>query len=335
MNAVRIRVRPSSRAAAATVVVACAGWAPSARAEAVTPATSSAAPTSSPAPTPAASPAIDGVRSVAGLGALRRAAVERARRASPPGTALPDFVLPADPRASAPAPATGSAAADPLDDPLTPPFPITPPSRDTGSTTALLVSPTDALAHAGHGRKVWRVPVETTWSRQPMILMVLESVVRDGRRWLRVRLPTRPAGQYGWIPYDHTVLGQAHWWINVNRARRLVRVYHYGHRVRRFRAVVGASRTPTPKGLAAIYERNRQPDPKQFLGPWAVALTLTSKVLQEFDGGPGRIGIHGRAGASLADPLGTARSHGCVRVDNDEITWVATRIPQGTPVLVR
>ncbi len=271
------------------------------------------------------------------LGALRRAAVERARRTSPAGTALPDFGLPAVPRAVTPAAAALAVTtpADPLDDPVDPPFPITTPSRDTGSTTALVVSATDALAHAGSGRKVWRVPVQTTWSAQPMILMVLESVVRDGRRWLRVRLPTRPAGQYGWIPYDHTVVGQAHWWINVNRARRLVRVYHYGHRVRRFRAVVGAPRTPTPKGLAAIYERNRQPDPKQFLGPWAVALTLTSKVLQEFDGGPGRIGIHGRAGASLADPIGTARSHGCVRVDNDDITWVAKRLPQGTPVLVR
>ncbi|MEV4422695.1 L,D-transpeptidase [Patulibacter sp. NPDC049589] len=275
----------------------------------------------------------------AGLGARRRAAVACARTTSPAGTALPDFDVPAAPRAAVPAApgaaATATPGADPLDDPVTPPFPITPPSRDHGSTSALIVAPTTALDHAGSGRAVWRIPVQTTWSSQPMILLVLESVVRDGRRWLRVRLPTRPAGQDGWIPYDHTVVGQGHFWINVNRARRLVRVYHYGRRVRRFRAVVGAPRTPTPKGLAAIYERNRQPDPRAFLGPWAVALTLTSNVLQEFDGGPGRIGIHGRGGASLKDPLGSARSHGCVRVDNDDISWVARRIPQGTPVLVR
>jgi lipoprotein-anchoring transpeptidase ErfK/SrfK len=39
-------------------------------------------------------------------------------------------------------------------------------------------------------------------------------------------------------------------------------------------------------------------------------------VLDDYGGGPGRVAIHGRAGASLLDPLGTARSHGCIRIDN-------------------
>ncbi|MBS1676354.1 MAG: L,D-transpeptidase [Actinobacteria bacterium] len=70
--------------------------------------------------------------------------------------------------------------------------------------------------------------------------------------------------------------------------------------------------TPTPRGLAAIYERDRQPDPRDFVGTWVLALTARSDVLKHFEGGTGRIGIHGRAGASLLDPLGSARSHGCV-----------------------
>jgi L,D-transpeptidase-like protein len=76
-----------------------------------------------------------------------------------------------------------------------------------------------------------------------------------------------------------------------------------GRRVRRFRAVVGAPGTPTPLGLAAIYERNRQPNPGGFLGPWAMPLTIMSNVLENYGGSPGRVGIHGRAGASLLDPL--------------------------------
>jgi hypothetical protein len=105
--------------------------------------------------------------------------------------------------------------------------------------------------------------------------------------------------------------------------------------VRSFRAVVGAPSTPTPLGLGAIYERNRQPDPGAFLGPWALSLTLLSNVLENYGGGPGRVAIHGRAGASLRDPLGSARSHGCIRVNNDDVRWMAARVPTGTPVRVK
>jgi lipoprotein-anchoring transpeptidase ErfK/SrfK len=61
-------------------------------------------------------------------------------------------------------------------------------------------------------------------------------------------------------------------------------------------------------------------------------------VLQQFDGGDGTVGIHGRGGASLIDPLGSARSHGCIRLANDTIDWLvstisATRLP-GTPVQI-
>ncbi len=51
-------------------------------------------------------------------------------------------------------------------------------------------------------------------------------------------------------------------------------------------------------------------------------------------GGPGRIAIHGGAGASLQDPLGSARSHGCIRIDNRAIAWMAGHIPQGAPVQI-
>ena len=53
-----------------------------------------------------------------------------------------------------------------------------------------------------------------------------------------------------------------------------------------------------------------------------------------FGGGPGRVAIHGRDGTSLADPLGSSASHGCVRVDDVNIIWMAHVIPLGTPVLI-
>ena len=83
------------------------------------------------------------------------------------------------------------------------------------------------------------------------------------------------------------------------RSRRLT-VYRDGKRIRSVRAVIGAPGTPTPRGVAAIYERNRQPDPAGFLGPWALSLTALSDVLESYGGGPGRVAIHGRGARACA-----------------------------------
>jgi lipoprotein-anchoring transpeptidase ErfK/SrfK len=113
-----------------------------------------------------------------------------------------------------------------------------------------------------------------------------------------------------------------------------VRVYREGRLLRTLRAVVGKSATPTPRGDFAIYERARQADPFGFVGPWALHLTAHSDVLDNYGGGPGRVAIHGRSGSSLLDPLGSARSHGCVRVDNDAVRWLARHVRLATPVRI-
>ena len=68
-------------------------------------------------------------------------------------------------------------------------------------------------------------------------------------------------------------------------------------------------------------------------------ITGHSDVLQQFDGGDGTVGIHGRGGASLLDPLGTASSHGCIRVGNSSIDWLVGLIRgwalPGIPVRVQ
>jgi lipoprotein-anchoring transpeptidase ErfK/SrfK len=209
------------------------------------------------------------------------------------------------------------------------------PSRAHGSTVARIVAPVLARSRVRSKRRGWRLGVETAWSGQPQTLLVLRSTVHRGRQWLRVLLPLRPNGSKGWVPRDRVALARTRYWIDVRTGARRVTVYRDGKRVRRFRAVVGAPATPTPTGLAAIYERNRQPDPGAFLGPWALPLTIMSNVLENYGGGPGRVGIHGRSGASLADPLGSARSHGCIRIDNHHVAWMAASIPAGTPVRIR
>ena len=56
-------------------------------------------------------------------------------------------------------------------------------------------------------------------------------------------------------------------------------------------------------------------------------------MLQEFAGGPGQIALHGTG--NLAGALGTAVSHGCIRLSPAAITWLARRIGAGTPLTIK
>jgi lipoprotein-anchoring transpeptidase ErfK/SrfK len=209
---------------------------------------------------------------------------------------------------------------------------ISAPSRAQGATVARIVVPVQARSRPGRGQNVWLADTATSWSGEPQSLLVLGSATYRGREWVRVLLPVRPDGTTGWIPRNNVALSRTRYWITVDKTARTVTIYFNGKEVRRFLAVIGKPATPTPDGLAAIWERDAQPDPQGFLGPWALPLTALSNVLFNFGGGPGRIAIHGRGGASLNNPLGSAASHGCIRIDNEDIAWMAAHIAQGTPV---
>jgi lipoprotein-anchoring transpeptidase ErfK/SrfK len=203
------------------------------------------------------------------------------------------------------------------------------------STVARVVAPAFARKRLRGPKRGWPVSTQTSWTGQPHTLLVLDAAVHRGLEWVKVLLPLRPNGTAGWIPRDRVVLGRTRYWVQVRTDSRQVTVYRNGKPVRRFRAVVGKPSTPTPTGLAAIYEATRQPNPGGFVGPWALPLTIMSNVLYNYGGGPGRVAIHGRAGASLLDPLGTAASHGCIRIDNDKVSWMAAAVPVGTPVRIK
>ena len=206
----------------------------------------------------------------------------------------------------------------------------------TRSYAAQVVIATNARTRPGASSPVrMRLTTATPWSRGPTTLLVLDDR-RDahGRRWLRVRLPVRPNTAGGWISEDVVRLRRNPWRVMVSTRRRTVAVLKDGRPVRAARAVVGKPRTPTPHGRFAIYERARQASAAGFVGPWALHLTAHSNVLENYGGGPGRVAIHGRAGASLLDPLGTARSHGCVRIANEDISRLARDLPLGTPVTI-
>lgn len=193
----------------------------------------------------------------------------------------------------------------------------------------------DHLARTGPSAHAGRI--EAVASRRPLtrartVLPVLgRASDRRGGSWLQVRLPGRPNSHRGWISTNRTRLTSTDWRILVDLSARRLTVFRGDRARRHFRAIVGKPSTPTPRGSFFVEEALAL-SPYESGGPFALATSARSNVFQEFEGGPGQIGIHGTN--NLSGALGTAASHGCVRLGTRAITWLARRIGAGTPLTI-
>ena len=190
------------------------------------------------------------------------------------------------------------------------------------------------VVSAPHSRpsRITRIPAVRPITGGQTVLPVLgHTTTKDGVRWLQIRVPGRPNGRTGWIARRGTDRRTTSWHIIVSTSRRRVLVYRHARLARSFPAVVGAPSTPTPHDRFFVEESVLMPAGKPG-GPFALALSGRSNVLQEFEGGPGQIALHGVA--NLGGTFGTAASHGCVRLANSHITWMAARIGPGVPVTI-
>ena len=149
--------------------------------------------------------------------------------------------------------------------------------------------------------------------------------------WLHVRLPGRPNGHTGWISSQATAPRTTPWRLVVDTSTRRVTVYRRGRAIRVFKGIVGKPSTPTPHGKFFVEESIRL-RPTDVGAPFALALSARSNVFQEFDGGPGQIGLHGLD--NVGGVLGTAASHGCVRLADSAMRWLVGRIGPGVPVTI-
>jgi hypothetical protein len=178
----------------------------------------------------------------------------------------------------------------------------------------------------------WVTPSDAPW-----LLVLGRPRAADGRCWIPVRLPWRPNAAAGWVNAGKVPLEKTRWRIVISTARRTLTLMRGGVPDRTISVVVGKPSTPTPLGLFSVVWAIPW-HPTDFLGSWVLELTAHSSVLQTFDGGDGTVGIHGRGGASLLDPLGTAASHGCIRLANDSIDWLVATVGEGrlpgTPVQI-
>jgi lipoprotein-anchoring transpeptidase ErfK/SrfK len=181
-------------------------------------------------------------------------------------------------------------------------------------------------------RRVWVERRRPITEGRTVLPVIGHRTGANGVRWLRVRLPGRPNNSTGWIRKARTTRSQTTWHLVVDLSERRVTVYRRGRVVRFFSAVVGTASTPTPRG--AFFVEETVALTKRYVGgPYALALSARSYVLQEFAGGPGQIAVHGVW--NVGGRMGTAASHGCVRLDTASITWIGERIGPGVPVTIK
>ncbi len=152
-----------------------------------------------------------------------------------------------------------------------------------------------------------------------------------GRLWLRVRLPGRPNSGVGWIERAGTRAGTTNVRLVLDISRRKVTAYVRGRPVRSFAAIVGARSTPTPIGEFFVEEAIALPS-TAVGAPYALALSARSNVFQAFEGGPGQVAFHGLG--NVGGRLGTAVSHGCVRLDARAMGWLVDHVGPGVPVSI-
>ena len=131
--------------------------------------------------------------------------------------------------------------------------------------------------------------------------------------WFRVQLPMRPNGSTGWVPASAVAERALHVRIVVDLSQRSVTLYRGLRPVLVTTAAIGSPSTPTPTGRYFVNQKLVAPDPLGPYGPAALGISAFSPVLQDWaQGGP--IAIHGTNESTL---LGSAVSHGCIRVAND------------------
>ena len=166
-------------------------------------------------------------------------------------------------------------------------------------------------------------------AEQTVLPVLGTRTVAYGQKWLNVMIPGRPNGRTGWVRALNTRSSSTPYEITVHLRTREVRIYKGNDLARATTAVVGKSSTPTPLGHFFVEEVVRLP-PSAVGAPYAYALSARSNVLQEFAGGPGQIALHGLK--NIGGTLGTAVSHGCVRLDVATLDWMVSRIGPGVRV---
>lgn len=128
--------------------------------------------------------------------------------------------------------------------------------------------------------------------------------------------------------------------VSVDRGSKIVRLFKRLRVVRSYRVAVGAAGYETPRGLHRVQSKQRNPAWHAPNRPWAGELAgqtipagdPRNPLKAAFIAIGAGIGFHGTG--DLAS-IGTAASHGCIRMRIPDVLSLYRNVPVGTPVLVR
>lgn len=162
-----------------------------------------------------------------------------------------------------------------------------------------------------------------------VLLAVAEQRDTEGRLWLKVSIPGRPNGRYGWVSAERVESTPMQKKLVVDLSSRTLYLYDQGRLRYRTRVAIGTPHNPTPKGN--FYVQARFKPTHKILGAFAFETSAYSPTLTEWPGG-GVIGIHGWNDSSV---LGKAASHGCIRVSNHAALYLKRQVLPGTPLTIR
>jgi hypothetical protein len=182
-----------------------------------------------------------------------------------------------------------------------------------------------------NARRVGRVRMTTETGRLESYVALGAHTDKQGREWVHVRLPGNPNGRVGWVLRDALDrLRPTRLLVLVDRTAKTMTVYQTGKPRCKRPVGVGKASTPTPAGhywIRSIIKVTKRSSPY-----WPYALgTSAYSSLSDWPGG-GVVGIHGDAkqpGLIPGEP-----SHGCIRLHNADVAWLAHQVVVGTPLWI-
>jgi hypothetical protein len=197
---------------------------------------------------------------------------------------------------------------------------------------AFVVRRTAVRSGPSRGARIVSRLSTTTPEYFPNLVQTLNSVqLRNGQKWVRVRLAILPNSATGWV--RRGALGRYRLLrtrLVVDRGRLRATLFRAGRPIFRSIIGVGQSHWPTPRGHFYVREVLSGYNMPAY-GPIAMGLSARSPVLTDWPGG-GFIGIHGTNAPGI---LPGRVSHGCIRMPNSNILRLRRLMPLGTPVQVR
>ncbi|MGN6694065.1 MAG: L,D-transpeptidase [Aquihabitans sp.] len=149
--------------------------------------------------------------------------------------------------------------------------------------------------------------------------------------YLQVQINQRPNGATAWIKASDVAVRTVDNHILIELGAKKLTVFHGDQPIFTASVAPGKASSPTPTGAFYTDILTRPSNPNGPYGPYQISVTGFSNVYESFGGGNGQIAIHGTNRPEL---IGQPASHGCVRMNNEDISALIPLARQGTPVVI-